>query len=485
MREEIAEAAVEQARRAGATYAEARMEDSFTETISARDGALESMERTEDNGWGVRVLVGGGWGFASTTRSDSHAVRDLVAAAVEIAHASATVRKSPSLFYASDFDPAPSAEVAEYASPVQRDPATVPLSEKVALVLDACNEASKGAHVNTANAHLYSREQRKYFVSSNGLRLRQRLTSTGGGVAAHARAEGASYHRSFDNYHQAGFEYVESLNLRAVAQRVGAEAGALVVAPWVEDRRTTVVLGSQMLSLLCHESCGHPIELDRVLGAETAFAGTSFLTTDKLGGFQYGSPHVNLTADATLAEGLGTFGWDDEGVTAQNLPIVRAGNFVGYLSSRDTAPAIGRSSGGCARADGWGRMPMVRMTNVSLEAGPGDTTLADLIAQVDDGYYLDTPSSWSLDDKRLNFNFSTELCYEIKNGKLGELRKGASFSELTPTFWGNCQAVAGLGEWQLWGFLGCAKGEPIQSAAVSHGASPALFTNLNVVKGGK
>lgn len=478
MREEIAEAAVQAARKAGAVYAEARMMDSYTEQIAARDGALESVERTTDNGWGVRVLVDGGWGFASTTRTDSHAVTDLVDEAIAIARASASVRREPAAI------PNQPQEQGYYNTLVSRSPQDVPLADKVQLAIDACTAAQSGEHVQTTGAHIYSRVMLKYLVSSEGAAQRQEVVYSGGGVDARARSGDASYRRHFDNYHQAGYEYVEGLDLRAIGERIGREASELVVAPWVEDKRTTVVLGSDMLSLLVHESCGHPTELDRVLGAEAAFAGTSFLTTDKLGGFRYGSPKVNLTADATLREGLGTFGWDDEGTPAQSIPIVRDGIFSGYLSSRDTAPAVGRESGGCARADGWGRMPMVRMTNVSLEPG-NDGTLADLIAQVEDGYYLDTPSSWSLDDKRLNFNFSTEVCYRIEHGKLTQLHKGASFSELTPTFWGNCQAVAGPEEWVLWGFLGCAKGEPIQSAAVAHGASPAIFTNVNVVKGGR
>ncbi len=480
MQEEIATAAIEAARRLGADYAEARMVDSTTESISARDGAIEHLGRNHDNGWGVRVMVNGGWGFSSTDRSDKTAVEDTVAEAVSIARASSTARRRPAAI--DDLPP----QVGEYATIVEREPIDVPLEERIALALEASNNLAKGKLVKVASASILCQETVKFFVNSTGSHLRQRIVETGGSLFALAVKDGESYVRTYGrggNFHQAGYEYIAQLDLAGNALRVGQEASDLVVAPYVVPKRATVVLGSNQLGLMVHESCGHPIELDRVLGWEAAFAGTSFLTTDKLDHFTYGSPAVNIDANATLPGGLGSFGWDDEGTPAQDYHIVEDGQFVGYLSSRDTAPAIGRPSAGCARAEGWGRIPIVRMTNVSLMPGNGGS-LQDLIAQVDDGYYLETPSSWSLDDKRLNFHFSAEVCYEIKNGKLGQLYKGAAYSELTPVFWGNCQAVAGKDEWQVWGFLGCAKGEPLQSVHVAHGASPALFTNINIEREG-
>ncbi len=480
MQEQIATAAIEAARRMGADYAEARMVDITTESISARDAAIENLGRSEDNGWGVRVMVGGGWGFSSTVRTDKAAVEDTVAEAVRIARASSTVRRRPAAI--DDLSP----QVGEYATAVQREPFAVPLDERIALTLEASNNLGKGEHVRVAAASLHCQETVKFFVNTTGSHLRQRIVESGASLMALAVKDGESYMRTYGrggNYSQAGYEYIEELDLLTNATRVGQEASDLVAAPYVVPKRATVVLGSNLLGLMVHESCGHPIELDRVLGWEAAFAGTSFLTTDRLDNFTYGSAAVNIDANATLRGGLGSFGWDDEGTPAQDYHIVKGGQFVGYLSSRDTAPAIGRPSGGCARAEGWGRIPIVRMTNVSLMPGDGGR-FADLIAQVDDGYYLETPSSWSLDDKRLNFHFSAEICYEIKNGKLGQLYKGAAYSELTPTFWGNCQAVAGADDWQVWGFLGCAKGEPLQSVHVAHGASPALFTNINIEREG-
>ena len=201
-----------------------------------------------------------------------------------------------------------------------------------------------------------------------------------------------------------------------------------------------MILDGSQVALQIHESCGHPIELDRVLGTEAAFAGMSFLTTDKLGSFMYGSPQVNMTADATIAGGLGTFGFDDEGVPAQSTPIVREGRFLGYLTSRETAASLGQRSNGAMRASGWNRIPLIRMTNVSLE--PGEWTLADMIADTDDGVYMETNRSWSIDDKRLNFQFGTEIGREIKNGKLGDLVKNPTYTGITPRFWGSCDAIA-------------------------------------------
>jgi TldD protein len=239
-----------------------------------------------------------------------------------------------------------------------------------------------------------------------------------------------------------------------------------------------VVISADFVSLLVHESCGHPTELDRVLGWEAAFAGTSFLMPDMRDTFRYGSPLVNMTADSLLPRGLGTFGWDDEGTPAQRTPIVREGIFTGYLSSRESALALGERSNGCGRATSWGRIPIVRMVNVSLE--PGQGSFEDLIGGVDDGLYVETPSSWSLDDKRMNFHFSAELCREIKGGKLGELRKGAAFQGRTPQFWGSVRGIAGPEDWHARGFPHCAKGEPLQLCPVSHGASPILVEGLRI-----
>ncbi|MDQ2741547.1 MAG: TldD/PmbA family protein, partial [Chloroflexota bacterium] len=378
--------------------------------------------------------------------------------------------------------------VATYRTSVQRSPLRVPFEEKQALALEAETRLRANPEVRVSRVGLLSFETEKIFCSSEGARIRQGITECGASLFALATGESNKpARRSFDNYGQAGWEFVQRLNLPGEATRVGEEAVELLHAPYVEPGRTDVVLGSEQLAIMVHESCGHPTELDRVLGFEDAFAGGSFLQPGDLGRLRYGSKHVNLTADSTLPEGLGSFGYDDDGVPAQRFDLVREGIFRGYLSSRETAPMIAGyltdrgldvRSTGCSRADGWGRMPIVRMVNVSLE--PGEIPLDELIGGVERGLFLDTPASWSLDDKRLNFHFGMEYGREIVRGRLGRVVRGATLQAITPEFWGACDGVANRDSWKLWGFLSCAKGEPLQALHVGHGAAPARFRNLMV-----
>lgn len=472
-------AALAEARRRGADYAEARAEDHTTAGVRVRNGAVQRLTARNDSGWGLRVAVGNGWGFASTAATDPSGIAQVAQDAVDIARASATRHPSPV-----DLTAMPN-EVGEYSTPVARDPLGVPVEEHIALLLETGNQLQT-AHplikVAVVSSDLMATD--KLFVNTTGAHLRQRIVESGAWMEATAvNADGYAYNRSFGNMHQAGWEFIEALRLPQAAARVGAEAGALVNAEWAPSGPTAAVIGSDMMHLLVHESCGHPTELDRVLGWEAAFAGTSFLMPEMLGTFRYGSSAVNLTADSLTLGGLGTYGWDDEGTPAQRTPIVREGIFTGYLSSRDTAAAIGQASNGCGRATGWGRIPIVRMTNLSLEPGTG--SLADLLAGVDAGLYLETPSSWSLDDKRMNFHFSVEMCREIKGGQFtGRIFKGAGFQNRTPLFWGAVDAVAGLEEWVLWGVPGCAKGEPLQSCHVAHGAAPVRVREMVVKREG-
>ena len=221
-------------------------------------------------------------------------------------------------------------------------------------------------------------------------------------------------------------------------------------------------------------------------GTEASFAGTSFLTPEKLRSFRYGSDIVNITADATIPGGLGTFGWDDEGVPAQRVPIVRNGLFVGYLTSRETTQQLREmagdgtpeTSGGAMRADGWNRIPLIRMTNINLE--PGEWDFEDLIADTDEGIYMEMNKSWSIDDKRLNFQFGTEIAYQIKNGRLGQMYKNATYTGITPQFWAGCDAICSGKHWNVWGTPNCGKGQPSQAAHVGHGTAPARFRNVQV-----
>jgi TldD protein len=241
---------------------------------------------------------------------------------------------------------------------------------------------------------------------------------------------------------------------------------------------TTVILDGSQMSLQLHESCGHPTELDRALGHEANYAGTSFLTTDQLGTLRYGSPAVSIVTDATTPRGLGSFGFDDEGVPAQKVDLVRNGRFVGYLTSRETAAMLGQVSNGTMRAESWAHIPLIRMTNVNLE--PGTWTLEDLIADTDDGLLMITNRSWSIDDKRYNFQFGTEVGFEIKKGKRGRLLKNCTYTGITPEFWGKCDAVCDASHWEIWGTPNCGKGQPSQTMRTAQGAAPARFRDVQV-----
>jgi TldD protein len=259
---------------------------------------------------------------------------------------------------------------------------------------------------------------------------------------------------------------------------VGEQAAALLQAEPCPSQVTTVVIDAEQTALQVHESVGHPTELDRVYGTEAAYAGTSFLKPEDLGSLPYGSEHMNVTADSTTPGGLGTFGFDDEGVQAGREPIVAEGVLSGFLTSRETAATIGSGSGGSMRADNWSRMPLVRMTNLHLE--PGEGSLDELIGGVDSGVFLQTNKSWSIDDKRLNFQFGTQIAWEIEDGRLGRMLRDATYTGQTPVFWGSLDGVAGSEEWVLHGLTNCGKGQPGQHAHVSHGASPARFRNVQV-----
>ncbi|MEX0786865.1 MAG: TldD/PmbA family protein [Dehalococcoidia bacterium] len=474
---DLALRALDTARSQGAHYADVRVLRQQAESVTVRLQNVEGLTYDETLGFGVRVLVDGFWGFASSHKMTAEEADRVAAEAVRIARASAMVRGQKA-----DIG-APSAIVDRYETPVLKDPFSVPLDEKITILLSATETMAKAPSIVMAEANCYCQRDEKLFVSTEGSEIEQVLVETGCGIEATSVDEGEVQRRSYPNSvgrHQGteGWEFVERWDLPGAAARVADEAAQLLRAKTCPPGRTTVILDGSQVALQIHESCGHAIELDRVLGTEAAFAGTSFLTTDKLGGFMYGSKAVNITADATIPGGLGTFGYDDEGIPAHATPVVREGAFVGYLTSRETASALGQASNGAMRASGWNRIPLIRMTNVSLD--PGGWTLDDMIAGTDDGIYMETNRSWSIDDRRLNFQFGTEVGREIKHGKLGALIKNATYTGITPRFWGSCDAVANRDHWVVWGTPNCGKGQPEQVAHTGHGAAPARFRDVQV-----
>ena len=481
---ELTDLALDTAHTRGATYADVRVVERREQTVGVKNGVVEALSETQDRGFGVRVIVEGAWGFASSAVLGQGEVERVAALAVEIARASTLVRRAPV-----DIGP-PVTSTGVYHTPVQIDPFDVPVGDKIGLLLNADRAMRRVAGLSIARGVLVCLRERKTFASTEGAFVEQEIVETGGGIVALAVGDGEVQQRSYPNsfgrdQRTVGWEYIQQVDLPGHAERIGSEAVALLTADPCPSAVTTVILGPTQLALQIHESCGHPTELDRVFGAEAAYAGTSFLTPDKVGALRYGSPVVNLTADATLPGGLGTFGWDDEGVPAQRVELVRDGLFVGYLTSRETAARLARlqgrdaaTSGGAMRASGWNRIPLIRMTNVSIE--PGEWTFDDLVADTAAGVYMETNRSWSIDDKRLNFQFGTEIGYEIRGGKLGRMLKNCTYTGITPQFWGSCDAVCNQDHWAVWGTPNCGKGQPSQIAHTGHGAAPARFRNVQV-----
>ncbi|HKP19084.1 MAG TPA: TldD/PmbA family protein [Gaiellaceae bacterium] len=467
-------AAVDAALGAGAEYADARVVVRRAQSVATKNGRVETLSDAETEGIGVRVLVVGAWGFACHGSVSATAARDAALRACSFADAAggSGERALAPLEAASG----------TYRTPVERDPFAVSVGDKVALCLRA-EEALRHADVTVRKASVRAQSERKLFLSSQGAEIEQELVECGGGIEALAVGDGLVQVRAYPSIHvgssaQAGWEYVEALGLEREAPRVAEEAAALLRAEECPSGVTTVVIDAEQLQLQVHESVGHPTELDRVYGTEAAYAGTSFLHPADLDSLRYGSEHMNITADSTSAGGLGSFGFDDEGVPAAREPVVVEGVLRGFLTSRETAARLGRGAGGSMRADGWARMPLVRMTNLHLE--PGSGSLEELISEVDDGIYLETNRSWSIDDKRLNFQFGTQIAREIKRGKLGRLFRDATYTGATPVFWGSLDRVAGPDEWLMYGMTNCGKGQPGQNAHVSHGAAPARFRNVQV-----
>jgi TldD protein len=469
--------AVDAAGRAGADYADARAGTDEHESVTVRNEEMEGVDRSVSTGLGVRVMVAGRWGFAATARLTEDEIVRAAELAVRIARAAAILPADPVSL--ADVEPA----IASWRTPVAEDPFGVPLEEKVALLMEATRRMRGTSGVTFAEGFLDAFRRSTWFVSSDGAAIDQVVTHSGGGIQATAVGDGDVQHRSFPNsfrgqMQSAGFEVVRKLRLVEEAERIGREAVELLAAPECPSEVTTLVLDANQLALQIHESIGHPIELDRVLGMEQAYAGGSFLTPADAGRLRYGSDLVSITADATLGGGLGTFGFDDEGVPAQRTPVIVDGILQDFLTNRETASAVGHRSNGTARADGWPHLPLVRMTNVSIE--PREGTLAEIIGDTRNGLFMSTNTSWSIDDHRINFQFGCEQAWRIHDGEVGQLYKNPNYTGSTPAFWGSCDAVAGREDWIVYGTPNCGKGQPGQTGRVGHGAAPARFRDVQV-----
>ena len=480
--QEIAAWALNVAALRGASYSDARVADDRHRALSTKNGKIGTASDSESQGIGVRVIANGAWGFAASDNLSRAAVESAAARAVEIAKASAQVKQH-------DIHLAPEkAYTANWATPFKIDPFSTSVEQNLELLLKIDSELRSVPGVTLAETNMNFRREEQWFASSEGTSIHQTKYTTGVGYAAFAFAGSEIQKRSYPNsyggqWQNKGYELIDELKLVENARRVGEEAVALHKADQCPEGTFDIILDSSQLGLQIHESVGHPIELDRVLGMEANFAGTSFLTLDKLGKLRYGSDLVNVVADARQQHGpgLGTFAFDEEGVPAQCTPIITNGLFTGYLSSRETAPVIGlKASGGMLRAEGWNRLPIIRMTNVSILPGEKPLTPEQLIADTAHGIYMETNRSWSIDDKRYNFQFGTEIGWEIKNGKRTRMLKNPSYSGITTEFWNSMDAICSRDEWVLWGVPHCGKGQPQQVMGTGHGAAPARFRNVKV-----
>ncbi len=475
---ELTDRALDTASALGASYADTRVVRRLDESVSIKTGRVEGVASGESEGFGVRVLVDGAWGFAASHVLTAAEADRVAGEAVRIARASATALREPVVL--ADRPPAKG----RFETPVEEDPFTVPLDRKIADLLAADTAASKVKGIAFTESMYAAQREWKTFAATDGSFTEQVITHVGSAIEANAvdgdEHQRRSYPDSGGGWNAAGYEFIRSLGLAERAEPLAEEAVELLTAPQCPSGRFTIILAPSQLYLQVHESCGHPTELDRVFGTEASYAGTSFLTTDKLeSGFRYGSDLIDIVADATAPGGMGTFGWDDEGVEAQAVPLVKDGIFVGYLTSRETAPRIGRTSGGAMRADGWNRIPLIRMTNINLLPKPG-MSLDEIVADTDDGLYLASNRSWSIDDRRLNFQFATEVAYEIKGGKKGRLFKNPTYTGITYEFWRSCDAVGDASSYVMLGTPNCGKGEPGQVGHVGHAVPGARFRNVQV-----
>ena len=461
----------------GADYADVRLKHVWIQGISAEDGKIRGLNASDSRGCGIRVFVDGSLGFCAT--NDMDGLEAAARKAYEIALESRVLQSEKIVL-----SPKP-VVVDTYATPVEIDPKNVPLEDKIALLLK-CEEIMRSVEgVGRTSTNMSFRKEDVIYCDTDGSYITQSFCQSGGGIAATAMGGGDVQTRSYPNGHRgnfarAGYEYINQMDMPSKAKGLAEECVKLINAPDCPSGVYDLILNPSQMTLQIHESIGHPTELDRVFGSEAAYAGASFVAPEDLdGSLIYGSPHVTVVADATCPQGLGTYGYDDEGVKAQKVTLIDKGIFKAFTTCRYYAPKVGQESGGMALADSWRNLPMVRMTNISMM--PGNMEMDELIGGIKYGFLLDVNKSWSIDDKRNNFQFACEIAYEIKDGKLtGSIFKNPIYSGRTTEFWGSCDGAANEKYWQLFGTPNCGKGEPGQVARVGHGSSPTRFRNVKV-----
>ncbi len=475
--ENLISTCLDEASRLGAFGCDVRVTLETEEAVHVRNGQPDAIGYEENFGLGVRIYLKDSEGFASTNDITDDAAIKAVRNAFDLALRRKTMSWKNKLL-SEEFP----THIASLKNQVIKDPFSVSISEKLELLNRAYEEASEIQGIIAFLGFIRSFKKQSWFANLAGSNIYQEATSCGAGIEVYAMINGELQRRSYPtesgNFAQEGYEFIESMKLLENAKKIAEEAVMLCKAETCPEKETTVVIAADQMALQIHESIGHPVELDRVLGREVSLAGSSYLKPDALGKKIFKSELVNIVSDASYPGGFGSFFYDDEGFPAQKFYIIKKGTLENFLTSSDTAFEIGQSSNGCARADGAHRIPLVRMSNVNLE--PGNLSFDELISDIKEGIYLETTKSWSIDDLRMNFQFAVELAREIKNGKLGKPYKNANYTGITPIFWSNLVALGNENTFKMRGFTNCGKGTPVQIMHVAHGSPIARFRNVKV-----
>jgi len=478
----LADKSISLSKQNGASYSDFRLSNFISQRISTRENVIQDISDNENYGFSVRVLVDGAWGFASSSTFNETEVARVTNLACDIAKANKIIQRRKV-----ELVPVPP-YTDEWKTPVKKNPFDVSIDEKVDFLFKI-NDKAKSLGANYCSSFMWAVNEWKYFASSVGSYIKQEIYRIWPGfdITLINKDTGEFEQRdSLTTPIGKGYEYIEEYDFFGDLEKAVEETKMKFSAKSVEPGKKDIILDPTNLWLTIHESCGHPAELDRALGFEANYAGTSFMTVDKLNKLHYGSEYINLVADRTQKDGLATRGYDDDGVKTTKWDIIRNGLFVGYETTREMATYIHENaSNGCAYADSWSHFPIQRMPNVSLEPGKKKLSLQDLIADTEDGIYIVGSGSWSIDMQRYNFQFTGQAFHEIKNGKIVGLLKDVAYQGNTVDFWNSCDAVCDESEYKLGGSFFCGKGEPSQLAPVSHGASPARFRKVNILNTGK
>lgn len=474
--------ALETAALDGAAYADARFSEFGSQVIQARDQMISHQSDSTTAGLSVRAFVDGAWGQASGELLHKDAAALLGKQAVEIARTSARINRrhlelTPLAAYTATWRP-----------PVKHDPFKIPLKQKSDLLMAINAAIRENPQIQEAHSHMTFMRSHKIFANTLGSDIDQIQIWSKVDYSAVAVGNGRFVSRDYQGSpRQIGYEWIESQPLVQDAPRVAREAVEKLTADEPTDDRVDLILLPSHTRLIIHETIGHALELDRILGWEADYAGTSFATPEKRGSYQYGSPLFNVTADRNQAHGLASCAFDDDGVPCGRWPLISGGILKDYAATRDTAPLVGFDrSRGCAYADNWYSFPILRMPNVCIDPGPDDApTLDQLIRDTEHGILIDGMDSYSIDHQRINFQFGGDYCRRIRNGRIEEPLYNVCYEGSNPSFWSSVDSICRASEWQPTGIYGCAKGQPVQITALTHGSAPLRLRNITLRRMGQ